>query len=187
MHHSHTTQVNPIYPSPTMSLFLIFYQMLDSYFDVFVCEVWLKLKRIKDVLLRALHDRGSCPVSRAPEGGQAATMQTIYFYMIKRNCASVSTYHRSEVKLPQHRKRTVIHPSCPPYTKKDQRVSQLQTIDLHVIKCLCSTGYRHRGFRLNKLNVADKRLNAKLLLAHMYYTCCTICHAACEIQDEQFV
>lgn len=162
------TQVKPIYPPPTMPLSFIFYQMLHhSYFDVFVCEVWLRLKRIKDVLFWSITQPGSCPVSWAPEGGQAVTMQTIYFYMVKRNCAFISTFHRSEVKLLQHRKRPVIHPSCPPYTKKDQRISKLRSIDLHAIKCLCSTGYRHRGFRINRLNVAEKKLNAKLVLAHM--------------------
>lgn len=151
MHHSRTRET---YLSFSHHVPLL-HCLSDASFLLWCFCVWslAQVEKTKRHTSRSIAQETSCLVSRAPEGEQAVTMQTIYFYIVKRNCASVSTFHRSEVKLPQHRKRPVIHPSCPPYTKTAQRINKLWSIDLHAIKCLCSACYRHRGFRLNRLNV----------------------------------
>lgn len=102
-------------------------------------------------------------MSWALEGGRAVTMHALYFYMVKRNCLFVSTFDRCEMKLPQHRKCPIIHPSSPQYSQKKKKKCHEATCQFAAF--LSNT--------LNKLNVVENKQNDMLHIAshvvHMNY------------------
>lgn len=88
-----------------------------------VRDVWLELKRIRECSSGTLPGRGHALRLGTLTRGHVLN---IYFYMGKRNWVSVSTFHRSERKLPQHRKCPFIHP--PRYFSLQRSIGELRVI-----------------------------------------------------------
>lgn len=114
-----TTEVKPFDPV----YFFISHHHLQSIGFLLFWQMWGAAQVEGNKAELNITGPGSHPVQWPLDGGQTVTGQTSYFYMVRRNCLFVSTFHRSDMKLPQHRKCPIIHPSSTWYTKKVKRIT----------------------------------------------------------------